>query len=56
MFQVKLFVKGHNKISSQESACTFTIIEVLFVKIVLKEVNSYRDIGPLVLVDGKNGS
>ena len=37
LFHVKLFIKGHNKISSQESACIFTIIEVLFVKIVLKE-------------------
>ena len=37
LFHVKLFIKGHNKISSQESACIFTIIEVLFIKIVLKK-------------------
>src|SRR5439155_16466329 len=33
----KIFIKGHNKISSQESACIFTIIGVLFIKIVLKK-------------------
>ena len=37
LFHVKLFIKGHNKISSQESACIFTLIEVLFIKIVLEK-------------------
>ena len=37
LFHVKLFIKGYNKISLQESVCIFTIIEVLFIKIVLKK-------------------
>jgi len=49
LFHVKLFIKGHNKISSQESACIFTIIEVLFIKIVFKEVNSYNLVAADVL-------
>src|SRR5438874_5748488 len=44
LFHVKLFIKGHNKISLQESVCIFTIIEVLFIKIIFKEVNSYKNI------------
>ena len=49
LFHVKLFIKGHNKISSQESACIFTIIEVLFIKIVFKEVISYNLVAADVL-------